>query len=77
MRLIDTETGGTLGLEYLKEEYEALRRTEPENHQSTFKAELLEILLATVNGRNDCEITGLTAREVNRYILRLRPMVNS
>ena len=32
----------------------------------------LEILMATVNGRNDLDIIGLTPREVSHIILHLR-----
>ena len=36
---------------------------------------MLEILMATINGRNDLEIIGMTPREVNNYIIRLRDRV--
>ena len=77
MRLIDTENRCSLSLKALKEEYQTLRQDEPWNHGDNFRAELLETLLATVNGRNDCEISGMTARELDRYIRKLRAQVNS
>lgn len=77
MRFIDIETGATVNLDYLKEEWQALRRTEPENHAMNFTTELLEIMLATVNGRNDIDIDGTTPREIDRIIRRLRAVVNN
>ena len=77
MRLIDTESNCSLSLKVMKEEYQTLRQDEPWNHRDNFRTELLETMLATVNGRNDCEITGLTARELDRYIRKLRDYVNS
>lgn len=72
MRLRDLEDGRQYGLIDLKREWSDLRPIEPENHQETFTTELLEILMATISGRNDLEIIGQTPRETGRLIARLR-----
>ena len=52
--------------------WKEFRSAEPYNHADTFGVELLEILMATINGRNDLEIVGMTPAETSRYIIRLR-----
>ena len=56
----------------LKRDWTQFRAEDPENHAERFKIEFFEILMATINGRNDLEITGLTPRETSNLILRLR-----
>ena len=56
----------------LKRDWAQFREEDPENHAERFKIEFFEILMATINGRNDLEITGLTPREISNIILRLR-----
>ena len=56
----------------LKKDWQEFREEDPENHAPDFKTEIFEILMATINGRNNLEILGLTHREVNNLILRLR-----
>ena len=48
------------------------REQDTENTAPDLKTELFEILMATVNGRNDLEIANLTHRETDRLIQRLR-----
>ena len=72
MKLIDLNDGREFSLPRLREEWEALRADDPENHAGTFKAELFEILMATVNGRNDCEVIGPTPAELSNMIMKLR-----
>ena len=48
------------------------RADDPENTAPDFRTELFEILMATVNDRNDLEIISLTHRETDRLIQRLR-----
>lgn len=74
MKLCDIDSGAECSLEYLKEEWSMMRKG-GEECAGDFKTHLLETLLATVNGRNDCDIDGLTNREIDRYIRRLRKAV--
>ena len=60
------------GLSDLKADWERFRKEDPENHATDFKTELFEILMATVNGRNDLEIIGMTPAEQEKMIARLR-----
>jgi hypothetical protein len=72
MKFIDLNDDRVYTVAYLKKDWEALRAEDPENHAESFQIELLEILMATINGRNDLEIIGMTSREVSNYIIRLR-----
>ena len=72
MKFIDLSDDRVYTLSEIRKDWEALREEDPDNYPSDFKTELFEILMATVNGRNDLEIVGPTPREVNRLILRLR-----
>jgi len=60
----------------LRKEWAEFRKEDPFNHADDFTTELYEILMATVNGRNDCDILGLTPHEISRYILSLRRRLN-
>lgn len=72
MRLIDLNDGSMLTTADLKREWSELRPIDPENHAETFRTELLEILMATISGRNDLDIIGQTPSETGRLIARLR-----
>ena len=59
-------------LSQIRRDWMESRAEDPENTAPDFKTELFEILMATVNGRNDLEIVGPTHRESDRLIKRLR-----
>ena len=72
MQFIDLNDDRVYSLQDLHRDWAQFRQEDPENHAPDFKTELFEILMATINGRNDLEIIGLTPREVSNYIIRLR-----
>ena len=72
MRFIDLNDDRVYTFTDLKKGWEGFRAEDPENHAPDFKTELFEILMATVNGRNDLEIPGMTHRELSSLTLRLR-----
>ena len=72
MKFIDLNDDRVYTIADLKKDWQEFRAEDPENHADRFKIEFFEILMATVNGRNDLEIIGLTPREVSNYIVRLR-----
>ena len=72
MKFLDLNDGRVYTLSGLKKDWETFRAEDPENHAPDFKTELFEILMATINGRNDLEIIGPTPRETSNIILRLR-----
>ena len=72
MRFIDLNDDRVYTPADLKRDWAQFREEDPENHAERFKIEFFEILMATINGRNDLEILGLTHREVGNIILRLR-----
>ena len=71
MYLVDTNDGKTFGLPDLHREWQELRKEDPVNHSDTFKKEFLDILDATLRGRNDLNIVGPTAPETYRLFTRL------
>lgn len=72
MKLYDANTEQEYSLLDLRNDWKEFRADDPENHADNFKAELFEILMATINGRNDCDVVGMTAREISNYIIKLR-----
>ncbi len=75
MRFIDKNDNHSYSLADLKMEWAILRLQEPENHSESFQIELLEILMATVNDRNDLEIEGVTRREDSAIIVANRTQI--
>lgn len=72
MRFIDLNDGHIYTLADLKKDWQEFRAEDPENYADRFQIEFFEILMATINGRNDLEIVGLTHREVSNFIISLR-----
>lgn len=72
MRFIDLNDDHIYTLANLQKDWQTLRAEDPENNAPDFRTELFEILMAAVNGRNDLDIIGLTPRETDRLITRLR-----
>ena len=72
MKFIDLNDDRVYTIADLKKDWQEFRAEDPENHAPDFKTELFEILMATINGRNDLEIIGLTHHEVSSITLRLR-----
>ena len=72
MQFIDLNYNRVTTLSQIHRDWANARAEDPENTAPNFLTEIFEILLATVNGRNDLEIIGLTHRETDRLIQRLR-----
>ena len=72
MRFIDLNDDRVFTMSDLHRDWTQFRREDPDNHAASFRIEFFEILMATINGRNDLEIIGMTPREVSNIILRLR-----
>ena len=72
MTFIDLNDEHVYTISDLKRDWAQLRSEDPDNHAESFRIEFFEILMATINGRNDLEIIGLTPREVSNYIISLR-----
>ena len=72
MQFIDLNDDRVYTLQDLHRDWAQFRQEDPENHADSFRIEFYEILMATINGRNDFDILGLTPREVSNIILRLR-----
>ena len=72
MRFIDLNDDKVYTLQDLHHDWAQFRQENPENHAESFRIEFFEILMATINGRNDLEILGMTHREISSLTLRLR-----
>lgn len=75
MRFTDRNDEHVYTIQALKRDYTEFKGEDPYNHSDTFTAEFFEILMATINGRNDLEILGMTSAEINRFTLKLRKKV--
>lgn len=75
MRLVEIDTGRAISLPEIRRDWQTFRADNPSNHADNFTTELYEILMATVNGRNDFDIVGLTPTETSNYILALRDKI--
>ena len=58
MKLIDLNDDRVYTPADLKRDWAQFRDEDPDNHAASFRIEFFEILMATINGRNDLEITG-------------------
>ena len=72
MKFFDLNDNSVTTLSEIRRDWADARAEDLENTAPDFLTEIFEILMATVNGRNDLEIVGPTPREVNRLILKLR-----
>ena len=72
MTFIDLNDEHVYTISDLKRDWTQLRSEDPDNHAESFRIEFFEILMATINGRNDLEILGMTHREISSLTLRLR-----
>ena len=61
MKFIDLNDDRVYTLQDLRRDWAQFREEDPENHAPDFKTELFEILMATINGRNDLEILTVPA----------------
>ena len=71
MKFIDLNDDRVYTLQDLRRDWAQFREEDPDNHAESFRIEFFEILMATINGRNDLEIIGLTPREISNYITAL------
>lgn len=72
MKLRDIDSGYNYSIIDLYNDYIQFREEDPYNHAETFTIELYEILMATINGRNNMDVIGMTANETSNYIIKLR-----
>lgn len=72
MTLYDRNADRTITMNELHDEWKQFKEEEPWNHADDFMSELYVILMDTVNGRNDCDIVGLTPSETCDYIITIR-----
>ena len=72
MKLYDMDSEKELSIMDLYNDWNTFRTEEPWNHSESFKCELHNIIMDTINGRNNCDVIGMTPAETEGYILRLR-----
>lgn len=77
MVFVDLNDGTVITEDTLKQEWKAGREEDPENTPGSFEVYLLEVILATINGRNDLEIIGVTPRETMDYIETIREKIRN
>lgn len=75
MIFYDLYSEKTYTLTDLHKDYQIFKKEDPENHANDFSTELFEIVLATINGRNDFEIIGFTPKEIEHIIFRIKKAI--
>ena len=75
MMFLDMNDDAILTTADLFRDWKRFKAEEPENHGETFAAEMHEILMATINGRNDLDIVGMKPAEIEHIILTLRKSI--
>ena len=73
--LFDLWTDNVISLQQLKREYEEFKRNDADNFPDTFIEYLYIVFIDTINGRNDCTIANMTAKEACRFIKRLQARI--
>lgn len=71
MKFYDMESDKLYTIADLKRDYIEFKREDELNHGETFTVELLEIIMATINGRNDFEIVGMKPHEIENILHKL------
>lgn len=72
------EPEAKINLKQLKADWERGRIEDPDNFFDPFFGwYLLEVIMATINGRNDLKLIGMTPDEVYRMVMRLRKKVEA
>lgn len=72
MTFKDIESGDIFTDKDLFMEWEDNHKTDPETYQETFSAYMINIIMATVNGRNDLDIVDMTAKEIDKVLNELK-----
>ena len=72
MILHDICSDKDISLLELYNDYIRFKSEDTYNHADNFKTEYHEILMATINGRNDFDIVGYTGKEISNIIFRIR-----
>ena len=72
MYFINNDTNEKYTLYDVFKDYNQFKVEEPYNHAETFIVEFLEIAMASINGRNDFDIIGLTGKEISNIIIKIR-----
>lgn len=75
MTLYDKNTERIYTMTDLYNDWKQFKAEDPANHANDFTTELFEILMATINYRNDCDILNLTPTEISNYIFSLRDRI--
>ena len=73
--LYDHWTEKAISLQQLKTEYMEFKRNDSNNFPDSFTEYLYIVLLDTINGRNDCSIANMTAKEACSFIERLQARI--
>ena len=71
MILHDIYSDKNISLLNLYNDYILFKEEDTYNHAENFTTEFFEILMATINGRNDFDIVGYTAKEISNLIVKI------
>jgi hypothetical protein len=77
MILHDIYTDKDITILDLYNEFIEFKKDDPFNHAENFTTEFFEILMSTINGRNDIDIMGYTAKELSNIIIKIGCKINA
>ena len=72
MLFYDMDSEHTFTLPEVYSAWQELKEAEPWNHAEHFINEMFEIIMATINDRNNLEIVGMMPKEIDGLIQRIR-----
>ena len=72
MTFRDIDNGDIFTDKDLFTEWTDNHETDPETYHETFSAYMINIIMATVNGRNDLDIVDMTAKEIDKVLNELK-----
>ena len=77
MTFIDTYDGTEYTLRDMWSVWSEVKAEDTENHSTSFMCELFEIIMASINGRNDLDIVGMTPAEIDSFLIALHCALES
>lgn len=72
MMFYDMDSEHTYTLPEVYSEWQELKEEDPWNHSEHFINEMFEIIMATINDRNNLEIVGMMPKEISGLVRRIR-----
>lgn len=77
MQFYDIDSDSKLNLIDLFRQWQEFKQIDSFNHSESFIIEMFEIIMATINGRNNLEIIGFTGNEISNIVIKLKGKIDN